>query len=120
MYVFIFSQHVPDQSSQSASLSSDLLSACDAKDLVSGQTLEEEASVRNVLAGVDVQRGHGVITLEDGGQMELKTISVDTWHVQEFDDSEIHIESSGQLHEGDSYVIRWTYTMSTVGQWQSS
>ncbi|MEQ2157802.1 hypothetical protein GOODEAATRI_005579, partial [Goodea atripinnis] len=46
--------------------------------------------------------------------MELRTVSVDTWHVQEFDDSEIPVESTGQLHEGDSYVIRWTYSISAV------
>lgn len=95
---------------------SDLLSACDAKALVQGQSLEGDGLVHNVLAGVDVQRGHGVITLEEGRQMELKTVAVDTWHVQEFDDSEIPVESSGQLHEGDSYVIRWTYSIDTVGQ----
>lgn len=95
---------------------SDLLSACDAKALVSGQSLEGEGLVHNVLAGVDVQRGHGVIALEDGRQMELRTCSVDTWHVQEFDDSEIPVESNGQLHEGDSYVIRWTYRINAVGQ----
>ncbi|KAM9345570.1 supervillin isoform 2-T2 [Symphorus nematophorus] len=108
-------QPIPVQSSQSVSPpSSDLLSTCDAKALVSGQSLEGDGLVHNVLAGVDVQRGHGVITLEDGGQMELKTVAVDTWHVQEFDDSEVPVESTGQLHEGDSYVIRWTYSINNV------
>lgn len=95
--------------------SSDLLSACDAKALVSGQSLAGDGLVHSVLAGVDVQRGHGVITLEEGRQMELKTVAVDTWHVQEFDDSEVPVENTGQLHEGDSYVIRWTYSTITVG-----
>lgn len=104
------------QSSQSVSLSPDVLSACDAKVLVSGQSLEGDSLVHNVFSGVDVQRGHGVITLEGGRQMELKTVTVDTWHVQEFDDSEIPVESTGQLYEGDSYVIRWTYSINTVGQ----
>ncbi|XP_076607832.1 supervillin isoform X2 [Chaetodon auriga] len=113
-------QLVPVQSSQSASPPSDLLSTCDAKALVAGQSLEEDALVRNVLAGVDVQRGHGVITLEGGGQMELRTVAVDTWHVQEFDDSEIPVESTGQLHEGDSYVLRWTYSINTVDKVSSA
>ncbi|XP_070778777.1 supervillin [Enoplosus armatus] len=107
-------QFVPVQSSQSVSPSSDLLSACDARSLVSGQSLEGDSLVHNVLAGVDVQRGHGVVTLEEGRQMELKTVAVDTWHVQEFDDSESPVESTGQLHEGDSYVVRWTYSINTV------
>lgn len=90
---------------------SERLSPCDAKALVSGQSLEEDVLVHRVLGGVDVQRGHGVITL-DQGQMELSTLSVDTWLVQEFDDTEVPVESTGQLHEGESYVIRWTYTFS--------
>lgn len=93
--------------------SPDALSSCDAKALLSGLLLEGDSLV---LGGVDVQRGYGVITLEEGRQMELKTMSVDTWHVQEFDDSEIPMESSGQLHEGDSYVIRWTYSISRFGK----
>lgn len=80
---------------------------------MSGESLEGDGLIHSVLAGVDVQRGHGVITLEEGHQMELKTVAVDTWHVQEFDDSEIPVEGAGQLHEGDSYVIRWTYSINT-------
>ncbi|XP_035852630.1 supervillin isoform X3 [Sander lucioperca] len=110
---------IPVQSSQSVSLSPDVLSACDAKVLVSGQSLEGDSLVHNVFSGVDVQRGHGVITLEGGRQMELKTVTVDTWHVQEFDDSEIPVESTGQLYEGDSYVIRWTYSINTVDEMNS-
>ncbi|XP_028454623.1 supervillin isoform X1 [Perca flavescens] len=113
-------QPIPVQSSQSVSLSPDVLSACDAKALVSGQSLEGDSLVHNVLGGVDVQRGHGVITLEGGRQMELKTVAVDTWHVQEFDDSEIPVESTGQLYEGDSYVIRWTYSTNTVDEMNST
>uniref|UniRef100_A0A8C7DAV3 Supervillin c n=1 Tax=Oncorhynchus kisutch TaxID=8019 RepID=A0A8C7DAV3_ONCKI len=67
------------------------------------------------LEGVDVQRGHGVVPLEDGRQVELSTVAVDTWHIQEFEDSET-LESPGQLHEGDTYLIRWTYTLSPVDE----
>ncbi|XP_071060107.1 supervillin isoform X3 [Pseudochaenichthys georgianus] len=113
-------QPVPVQSSELMPPSSDVLSACDAKALVSGQLLEGDGVVHNVLAGVDVQRGHGVIMLEEGRQMEMKTVAVDTWHVQEFDDSEVPVESTGQLHEGDSYVIRWTYSINTVDKMNST
>uniref|UniRef100_A0A8C7W5P7 Supervillin c n=1 Tax=Oncorhynchus mykiss TaxID=8022 RepID=A0A8C7W5P7_ONCMY len=68
------------------------------------------------LEGVDVQRGHGVVPLEDGRQVELSTVAVDTWHIQEFEDSEAQLESPGQLHEGDTYLIRWTYTLSPVDE----
>ncbi|GAA6217930.1 supervillin-like [Lates japonicus] len=113
-------ESVPVQASQSISPASDFLGPCDAKALVSGQSLEGDGLVHNVLGGVDVQRGHGVITLEEGHQMKLNTVAVDTWHVQEFDDSEIPVESMGQLHEGDSYVIRWTYSISTVDKINTS
>ena len=82
---------------------------------MSGQLLDGDSLVHNVLGGVDVQRGYGVITLEEGREMELRTVAVDTWHVQEFDDSEVPVESTGQLHQGDSYVIRWTYSISAAG-----
>ncbi|XP_026020056.1 supervillin isoform X9 [Astatotilapia calliptera] len=113
-------QSIPVQSSQPLSPPSDLLSPCDAKALVSGQCLEGDGLVRTVLAGVDVQRGHGVIMLTEERQMELNTVAVDTWHVQEFDDSEIPVESNGQLYEGDSYVIRWKYSISTADSTDSS
>ncbi|XP_055746518.1 supervillin-like isoform X5 [Salvelinus fontinalis] len=90
------------------------LCACDAKALVAGQgvALPGDGVVPTVLEGVDVQRGHGVVPLEDGRQVELSTVAVDTWHIQEFEDSEAQLESPGQLHEGDTYLVRWTYTLS--------
>ncbi|XP_029364826.1 supervillin isoform X3 [Echeneis naucrates] len=107
-------QSVQVQTPQPVSPTSDLLNPCDAKALASGQSQEGDGLVHSVLGGVDIQRGHGVITLEEGRRAELKTIAVDTWHVQEFDDSEIPVASNGQLHEGDSYVIRWTYSITAV------
>ncbi|KAM9843925.1 supervillin [Aulostomus maculatus] len=111
-------QAVPAQPTTSPS--SDLLTPCDAKALVSGQTVEGDGLVHAVLADVDVRRNYGVITLEEGHRMELMTVAIDTWHVQEFDDSETHMESTGQLHEGDSYVVRWTYSTGAVDETNSS
>lgn len=92
------------------------LTACDAKALLLGQAPGAEASP-GVLAGIDVRRGQGAVTLEDGRQMELKTVSVETRHVLEFEERELPTESSGQLHEGESYVIRWTYSLRSQGAW---
>uniref|UniRef100_A0A4W5PKD9 Supervillin c n=1 Tax=Hucho hucho TaxID=62062 RepID=A0A4W5PKD9_9TELE len=94
------------------------LCACDAKALVAGQgvAVPGDKVVPTVLEGVDVQRGHGVVPLEDGRQVELSTVAVDTWHIQEFEDSEAQLESPGQLHEGDAYLVRWTYTLSPADQ----
>ncbi|XP_077413798.1 supervillin isoform X2 [Vanacampus margaritifer] len=87
----------------------DVLRPCDAKDLVSGQVTADGAS-HSTLAGVDIQRGSGL------GTPGLRTAGVDTWHVHEFDDCEVPLESVGQLHEGDSYVVRWTYNIGDDGQ----
>ncbi|XP_052346781.1 supervillin-like isoform X4 [Oncorhynchus keta] len=94
------------------------LCACDAKALVAGQgvAVPGDGAVPTVLGGVDVQRGHGIVPLEDGRQVELSTVAVDTWHIQEFEDSEAQLESPGQLHEGDTYLVRWTYTLSPADQ----
>ncbi|CAL1587914.1 unnamed protein product [Knipowitschia caucasica] len=84
------------------------LSPCDAKALVSGRSTEREPP--SVLSGGDVSGGNQAISLDVGRQTELSTLAVDTWLVQEFDDTEVPVESTGQLHEKESYVIRWTYS----------
>ncbi|KAG9350075.1 hypothetical protein JZ751_026428 [Albula glossodonta] len=86
------------------------LRPCDAKALLAGGG----GAVRTMLEGVDVQRGHGLVRTEDGRQAELATVAVDVWHIREFDDYEIPKESFGQMHEGDTYVIRWKYSITTV------
>ena len=68
-----------------------------------------------LLEGVDVQRGYGLITTEEGRQAELATVVVDAWHIREFEEEELAQESLGQLHEGDTYVIRWKYSVTTMG-----
>lgn len=55
------------------------------------------------------------MTLEEGRQAGLRTVSVETRHVLEFEEQELPAESSGQLHEGDSYMVRWTYTLAAQG-----
>ncbi|CAL8304515.1 unnamed protein product [Merluccius merluccius] len=77
-------------------------SPCDAKALLLGQG---PARDQTALPGP-----HWAVTLEGGRQAELDTVAVEMWHVQEFDDSEVPVETNGQLHEGESYVVRWTYT----------
>ncbi|KAJ8414282.1 hypothetical protein AAFF_G00051520 [Aldrovandia affinis] len=74
----------------------------------------EGGAVRTLLEGVNVQRGHGLVRTEDGRQAELATVAVDVWHIREFDDYEIPGESVGQVHEGDTYVIRWKYSVTSV------
>ncbi|XP_036428882.1 supervillin isoform X2 [Colossoma macropomum] len=86
------------------------LKPCDVRALLDGG----ENPLKMLLEGVDVQRGYGLVRSEDGRQAELATVSVDAWHIREFDDFEIPAESVGQLHEGDTYVIRWKYSITSV------
>uniref|UniRef100_A0A673BLQ4 Supervillin-like n=1 Tax=Sphaeramia orbicularis TaxID=375764 RepID=A0A673BLQ4_9TELE len=70
--------------------------------------------VKTVLEGVDVQRGHGLVRTEDGRQAELATVAVDAWHIKEHGEEELPEESLGQLHDGDAYIIRWKYSITTL------
>ncbi|TSK14619.1 Supervillin [Bagarius yarrelli] len=86
------------------------LKPCDVKALLDGG----DVPVKMALEGVDVHRGYGLVSSEDGRQAQLATVAVDAWHICEFDDFEIPSESVGQLHEGDTYVIRWKYSITSV------
>lgn len=88
------------------------LQPCDAKALLNN----EPDPVKTVLEGVDVQRGHGVVRADDGRQAELATVTVDAWHIKEHGEEELPRESLGQLHQGDAYIIRWTYSITTLGE----
>ncbi|KAM3592511.1 uncharacterized protein V6R79_020366 [Siganus canaliculatus] len=86
------------------------LQPCDAKALLDN----EPDPVKTVLEGVDVQRGHGVVRADDGRRAELATLSVDAWHIREHGEEEVPKESLGQLHQCDAYIIRWTYSITTL------
>ncbi|KAM7381634.1 hypothetical protein PAMA_012468 [Pampus argenteus] len=86
------------------------LHPCDAKALLDN----EPEPVKSVLEGVDVQRGHGLVQTEDRRQAELATVAVDVWHIKEHGEEELPKESLGQLHEGDAYIIRWKYSITTL------
>ncbi|XP_068091798.1 supervillin isoform X3 [Hyperolius riggenbachi] len=73
-----------------------------------------QAAVGTVLDGFNVCRGYGLVEGEDGRQYELTTIAVDVWHILEFDYSRLPNQSIGQFHEGDAYVVKWKYLVSTT------
>ncbi|KAJ8389941.1 hypothetical protein AAFF_G00112260 [Aldrovandia affinis] len=86
------------------------LRPCDAKALLVGGG----GPVGMILGGMDVERGHGLVRAEDGQLAELSTRAVDVWHIREFDYHKVPCGSIGQLHEGDTYVIRWNYSVTSV------
>ncbi|XP_061551000.1 supervillin-like isoform X12 [Phycodurus eques] len=73
-----------------------------------------QSSVGTILDGVNVGRGYGAVETEDHMRtQEISTVSVDVWHILEFDYSRLPRQSIGQFHEGDAYVVKWKYMAST-------
>ncbi|NXH18878.1 SVIL protein, partial [Bucco capensis] len=73
-----------------------------------------QATVGTVLDGMNIGRGYGFVEGEDGRQFEIISASVDVWHILEFDYSRLPKQSIGQFHEGDTYVVKWKYMVSTT------
>ncbi|XP_048378039.1 supervillin a isoform X2 [Stegostoma tigrinum] len=82
---------------------------------------QSAAPVGTTLDGLNIGRGYGIVEGEDGRQFEITTLSVDVWHILEFDYSRLPKQSIGQFHEGDTYVVKSKYLVSTtVGKRQKS
>ncbi|XP_028351741.1 supervillin isoform X5 [Physeter macrocephalus] len=73
-----------------------------------------QTAAGTVLDGVDVGRGYGLVQGDDRRQLEIAGVSVDVWHILEFDYSRLPKQSIGQFHEGDAYVVKWKLTVSTA------
>ncbi|XP_067870439.1 supervillin a isoform X1 [Heterodontus francisci] len=82
---------------------------------------QSPAPVGTTLDGLNIGRGYGIVEGEDGRQFEITSVSVDVWHILEFDYSRLPKQSIGQFHEGDTYVVKSKYLVSTtVGKRQKS
>ncbi|XP_004401868.1 PREDICTED: supervillin [Odobenus rosmarus divergens] len=73
-----------------------------------------QVTTGTVLDGVNVGRGYGLVEGDDRRQFEVASVSVDVWHILEFDYSRLPKQSIGQFHEGDAYVVKWKYMVSTT------
>ncbi|TMS09195.1 Supervillin [Larimichthys crocea] len=72
------------------------------------------------LDGFNVGRGYGLVEAEEWRSYEISTLAVEVWHILEFDYSRLPGQSIGQFHEGDTYVMKWKYMVSTaVGRRQN-
>ncbi|XP_072524581.1 supervillin isoform X2 [Salminus brasiliensis] len=76
-----------------------------------------QSTISMVIDGQDVGRGHGPV--DSGSEdrlrsLEISTVSVDVWHILEFDYSRLPKQSIGQFHEGDAYVVKWKYMVSAA------
>ncbi|XP_057214031.1 supervillin a isoform X5 [Triplophysa rosa] len=80
----------------------------------SSHATENKTPVRTVLDGADIGRGYGLVEGDEGRNFEISTLSVDVWHILEFDYSRLPKQSIGQFHEGDTHVVKWKYMVSTA------
>ena len=48
-------------------------------------------------------------------EFEILTLSIQQWHILEYDHMQMDENSYGQFHEGDTYVVRWHYVISQKG-----
>ncbi|XP_036934833.1 supervillin a isoform X11 [Acanthopagrus latus] len=79
-----------------------------------------EGPVCTKLDGFNVGRGYGLVEAEEWRSCEISTLAVEVWHILEFDYSRLPHQSIGQFHEGDTYVVKWKYMVSTaVGRRQN-
>lgn len=75
-----------------------------------------QGPVSTRLDGFSVGRGYGLVEAEDWRSYEISTLAVEVWHILEFDYSRLPRQSIGQFHEGDTYVMKWKYMVSTAGE----
>uniref|UniRef100_A0A3Q4MR58 Supervillin a n=1 Tax=Neolamprologus brichardi TaxID=32507 RepID=A0A3Q4MR58_NEOBR len=107
------SDHSTDQKEQPTR---DQPSACNASLML---TLHQ-TPVCTILDGFNVGRGYGLVEAEEWRSYEISTLAVEVWHILEFDYSRLPRQSIGQFHEGDTYVVKWKYMVSTaVGKRQN-
>ncbi|XP_014884167.1 supervillin a isoform X12 [Poecilia latipinna] len=79
-----------------------------------------QAAVCTFLDGFNVGRGYGLVEAEEWRSYEISTLAVEVWHILEFDYSRLPRQSIGQFHDGDTYVVKWKYMVSTaVGKRQN-
>jgi len=88
------------------------LAPCDAEELVAVEHPEPDL----VLEMEHLGRGSDFYDELERRQLEITTLSVKTWHVNEAAICELADLSSGQFHESDAYVVRWSYRVTQTGR----
>ncbi|KAL3854898.1 hypothetical protein ACJMK2_014134 [Sinanodonta woodiana] len=78
---------------------------------------ENISPVTLVLEGSHVGRGTKWFEDMEGfvREVDIVTLDVVVWHILEYDHYKIPDHSYGQFHEGDTYVVRWQYMITTSG-----
>ncbi|XP_033608263.1 uncharacterized protein LOC111866670 isoform X5 [Cryptotermes secundus] len=68
------------------------------------------------LEGSHVGRGSHYYDAETHRHYEVTTLGVSVWHIVEYEHTQLPASSVGQFHKGDSYVVRWLYTITVTGR----
>ncbi|KAK2589098.1 hypothetical protein KPH14_001925 [Odynerus spinipes] len=68
------------------------------------------------IKGCHLGRGTGWYDDELMKQYTVDTTSITTWHIDEFSHTLLDDFSNGQFYTGDSYIIRWMYSVTISGR----
>ncbi|XP_033229897.1 supervillin-like isoform X2 [Belonocnema kinseyi] len=77
---------------------------------------ENTSPVDLILEGSHLGRGTGWYDEETLRQYIVSTINVTVWHIDEFSYTLLDESSVGQFYSGDSYIVRWMYTVTVTGR----
>ncbi|XP_021928560.1 uncharacterized protein LOC110834074 isoform X3 [Zootermopsis nevadensis] len=85
---------------------------CDVKHMLTPNTGDPDLE----LEGSHVGRGSHYYDSETHRHYEITTLGVSVWHILEYEHTQLPESSVGQFHSGDSYVVRWLYTITVTGR----
>ncbi|KAL1451981.1 hypothetical protein WDU94_006302 [Cyamophila willieti] len=69
-----------------------------------------------VLEGTHLGRGVHFFHEELRKLNEVKTLDTKVWHIEEFETTALPSSSHGQFFSGDSFIIRWHYSVTITGR----
>ncbi|XP_034940979.1 supervillin-like isoform X2 [Chelonus insularis] len=76
----------------------------------------KSSSVDLILEGCHLGRGNGWFDEEFKRQYIVATTDVTVWHINEYSYTKLDKNSIGQFFTGDSYIVRWMYTITVTGR----
>ncbi|KAK0182715.1 hypothetical protein PV327_000824 [Microctonus hyperodae] len=75
-----------------------------------------DSKVDLILEGCHLGRGNGWFDEELSRQYSVITTDVTVWHIDEYSYTILDKKSIGQFFTGDSYIVRWMYTITVTGR----
>ncbi|CAN8011914.1 unnamed protein product [Ixodes pacificus] len=88
------------------------LRPCDAKELLARDPVEPDLE----LSGSHLGRGLEYYDSLERRQYTISTLGLRVWHITEYEHRALPESSYGQFHSGDTYVVRWLYTVTQTGR----